>query len=67
MRWRAWFLDLPYLTDSRWRHLEYALCSEHRYHAGLVGRIGRRSFLATSPLWLFAITVFYVAYGPSNT
>jgi hypothetical protein len=62
---RAWFADIPFLIDSRWRHIEYALNAECNYAPGAHPTIAPRSFCRKPPFWLFAITAFYVTYGPT--
>jgi hypothetical protein len=68
----ALFLDIPSLIDSAWRRVEYSLNAECRYHPGPPpnqpdppAKIDTRQFWTKPPFWLFAITVFFVSYGPT--
>jgi hypothetical protein len=68
------FLDVPYLIDSAWRHTEYRLGAECDYQPAQRGEPGQpprpaqiamRPFWHKPPFWFFAITVFFVSYGPT--
>jgi len=62
----ACFLDLPYLVDSRWRHIEYALSRNHEYRvrAGAV-TMSARPRNRNAAFVLLLITLTFVAYGPT--
>jgi len=69
-RWiKALFLDVPFLIDSAWRRLEYRAHAECRFKPGVAPapqpQITLRPFWRKPPFWLFAITVFFVSYGPT--
>jgi hypothetical protein len=66
------FRDIPALLDSAWRRGEYKLNAEARYLPGPAEKQTRppaemeaRSFWTKPPFWFFAITVFFVSYGPT--
>ena len=62
---KAFFLDIPYLIDSAWRHTEYALSAECNYPPGPNPQITLRRLWRKPPFWFFAVTVFFVSYGPT--
>jgi patatin-like phospholipase len=62
---KAFFLDTPSLIDSAWRHLDYTFNREQDYRYFPAPHIQRRPFWHKPPFWFFAITVFFVSYGPT--
>jgi hypothetical protein len=61
----AIFLDIPHLINSGWRHTDYTLSAECDYRPGADPQIALRPFWKKPPFWFFAITVFFVSYGPT--
>jgi len=67
----ALFLDIPSLLDSAWRRIEYRLSAECDYQPGPPPAPGDPSPITLRPFWakppflFFAITVFFVSYGPT--
>jgi hypothetical protein len=66
------FRDIPALLDSAWRRGEYELNAEAHYQPGPppnqtkpAAEIQPRSFWTKPAFWFFAITVFFVSYGPT--
>lgn len=62
---KAFFIDTPSLIDSAWRHLDYTFNRERNYNYGHNPPIFDRPFWHKPPFWFFAITVFFVSYGPT--
>jgi Patatin-like phospholipase len=62
---KALFLDVPSLIDTVWRRTEYAVSAACDYRPGPNPKIAVRPFYKEAPFWLFAITVFFVSYGPT--
>ena len=64
---KALFLDIPSLIDSAWRRIEYSASGECNYQPGAGGApvITLRPFWTKPPFLFFAITVFFVSYGPT--
>lgn len=62
---QAFFLDIPNLIDSAWHHVEYALSAECAYTPGPNPTITTRSIWGKPHFWFFAVTVFFVSYGPT--
>src|SRR6478736_6549034 len=69
------FLDIPSLIDSAWRRIEYSASAECNYQPGpepgaepgpaQAPPITLRPFWTKPPFLFFAITVFFVSYGPT--
>jgi hypothetical protein len=70
---KIFFLDVPSLIDSTWRHIDFRANAERYYVPGAgdiaprAGDIAPRPFWKTPPFWVFAILVFFVSYGPTWT
>lgn len=62
---QAFFLDIPSLIDSQWRHVEYALNAEFKFQPGPHLKVTRRPVWTRPPFWFFVITVFFASYGPT--
>jgi hypothetical protein len=68
---KALFLDTPSLIDSAWRRIEYSASAECNYQPGPQPAPGAASPITLRPFWtkppflLFAITVFFVSFGPT--
>jgi hypothetical protein len=72
---KAVFLDIPSLIDSAWRRIEYSASAECNYQPGpepgaepgpaQAPPITLRPFWTKPPFLFFAITVFFVSYGPT--
>jgi hypothetical protein len=61
----ALFLDVPFLVDSAWRHLEFHSNSECNITPWPAGQPRLRAFWRKPPFALFVLTVLFVSYGPT--
>jgi hypothetical protein len=66
----AFFLDLPFLVDSRWRHCEYSLSRNHDYRVHRaddtqVATLKLRSRHRNAAFVLLLITLVFMTYGPT--
>jgi hypothetical protein len=61
----AVFLDIPYLADSAWRHVEFAMNAELDYRPNAGTSPLMRPLWRKPPFWFFALLVMFTSYGPT--
>ena len=65
----ALFLDIPYIVDSAWRHIDYRLNRLHRFSVptppSAPAMPVARPYAALPPFFFLLLVLLYVIYGPT--